>query len=189
MLARRERIQDAVLLGLVATAAVGMIALAPGAGQLLRFVDPSRLLKKETTTRHLNRALYRLRDHGLVRIEKARGKRRNIELTARGRALAERLRHAERIRIQKPKRWDGRWRVVIFDVWERRRSVRDRLRRLLVATGFVKLQDSVWVYPYDCEELITFVKHDLRLGSGMLYLIAEGIEGDRRLRQHFKLPN
>lgn len=53
--------------------------------------------------------------------------------------------------------------------------------------GFVRIQNSVWVYPYDCEELIAFIRADLRLGKGLLYIVAEGIEYDKHLRTHFKL--
>ncbi len=76
----------------------------------------------------------------------------------------------------------------MFDVWERRRIVRDRLRSMLRKIGFVKIQDSVWAYPYDCEELIAFIRTELRLGKGVLYFVADGMESDRFLRTHFKLP-
>mgnify|MGYP001617628735 FL=1 len=90
--------------------------------------------------------------------------------------------------IRKPKRWDRKWRIVIFDIWERRRGVRDRLRNLLQKNGFVKVQNSVWVYPYDCEELFVFLRTNLRLGKGILYIVAEEIEYDEAFRKHFKLP-
>src|SRR3989338_5623807 len=53
--------------------------------------------------------------------------------------------------------------------------------------GFVRIQDSVWAYPYDCEEVLAFIRTELRLGGGVLYLIAEGIEHDRSLRAKFDL--
>lgn len=90
---------------------------------------------------------------------------------------------------QKPLlRWDRKWRIVIFDIWERRHVVRNRLRELLKRNGFVKIQNSVWAYPYDCEELFAFLRTYLSLGRGMLYIVADEIEGDSQLRKHFKLP-
>ena len=64
----------------------------------------------------------------------------------------------EKITIAKKRRWDHRWRVVIFDIPERRKSVRVSLRRFMQEYGFVRLQDSVWIYPYDCEDLIALAK-------------------------------
>jgi phenylacetic acid degradation operon negative regulatory protein len=43
--------------------------------------------------------------------------------------------------------WDGRWRLVIFDVPETRSITRDRLRRYLQNHGFGYLQKSVWITP------------------------------------------
>ncbi len=92
-------------------------------------------------------------------------------------------------RRARSQKWDGLWRVVIFDVWERRRKTRDRLRMLLVETGFVRLQDSVWIYPYECEEFIAYARIELKLGTGLLYIIAQGIENEQKLRSIFKLPS
>jgi phenylacetic acid degradation operon negative regulatory protein len=43
--------------------------------------------------------------------------------------------------------WDGRWRLVLFDVPEVHRNRRNRLRRYLHGCGFGYLQNSVWITP------------------------------------------
>lgn len=43
--------------------------------------------------------------------------------------------------------WDGRWRLVLFDVPEVHRAMRNRLRRYLHGCGFGYLQNSVWITP------------------------------------------
>ncbi len=48
---------------------------------------------------------------------------------------------------QKP--WDKKWRVVIFDISELNRRVRDGLRHKLRELGFGMLQESVWITPHD----------------------------------------
>jgi len=45
------------------------------------------------------------------------------------------------------RRWDGKWRMVIFDVPQTQASARARLRRSLASRGFGYLQDSVWITP------------------------------------------
>lgn len=110
-----------------------------------------------------------------------------VSLTVKGQHIAERLDAADAIVPKKPSRWDGKWRVVMFDVWEYRRGMRDKLRKMLSKAGFLKLQNSVWVYPYDCEDLFVFVRSDLHLGKSMLYMIVESIENDAQLRKHFGL--
>ena len=54
--------------------------------------------------------------------------------------------------------------------------------------GFLRLQDSVWVFPYDCEEVIALIKADLRIGKDVLYTIVEKIENDKPIKKHFDLP-
>ena len=61
------------------------------------------------------------------------------------------------------------------------------MRRMLVAMGFLPLQRSVWVYPYDCEDVIVLLKADLRIGKDMLYLIVDELENDKWLRKEFDL--
>lgn len=109
-----------------------------------------------------------------------------LRLTHRGEKL---LRHLEvkNFQLPKPKRWDKRWRVLIFDIPEKRKSLREKVRRTLVAIGFMRLQDSVWIYPYDCEDLITLLKADFKIGKDMLYMIVDTLEYDTPFRSKFNL--
>ena len=45
-------------------------------------------------------------------------------------------------------KWDGYWRIVIFDIPNKLSRTRESLRDLLRGIGFQKLQHSVWIYPY-----------------------------------------
>lgn len=90
--------------------------------------------------------------------------------------------------FSRPHKWDHRWRVLIFDIPEERRSVREKIRRTLSAIGFVRLQDSVWVYPYDCEDFVILLKADFKIGKDLLYMIVDVLEYDISLRKHFELP-
>ena len=51
--------------------------------------------------------------------------------------------------------------------------------------GFVRLQDSVWIYPYDCEDFMVLLKADFKIGKDVLYMIVDELEGDGRLRKEF----
>ena len=76
----------------------------------------------------------------------------------------------------------------MFDIREKRRKIRSRLRLLLSSAGFLRLQDSVWVYPHPCDEFIGLVRAHLKSGTGeMLSFVAEALESDRHLREHFRL--
>lgn len=177
---KRQKIQEIVLRSLYATAAIGVVVMAPNSAQLLRYVE--RYIGTSRLDKRMSQAFSRLIEKGLV----AKGSNRRFTLTSRGERLAQALSETEGL-IKKPLRWDGKWRIVIFDVWERRRAVRDRLRTILQRNGFVKVQNSVWAHPYDCEELFLLLRANLSLGRGILYIVAEEIEHDEWLRRHFHL--
>ncbi|MEK7062617.1 MAG: hypothetical protein AAB861_04255 [Patescibacteria group bacterium] len=87
----------------------------------------------------------------------------------------------------KKRKWDGKWRVLIFDIPVRRNSDREYLRNTLIAMGFMKLQHSVWIYPYDCEDLVTLLKAEIKIGRNVLYMIVEALEYDKPVRSYFGL--
>ena len=141
---------------------------------------------KRDPRRRLRETLSKMKRKGLVTFESDHGK--NLpRLTPLGRETARRVEIGNAV-IKKPLRWDRRWRVVIFDISEKRKHLRERIRRLVTHLGFYRLQDSVWVHPYDCEDTIALLKVDLKIGREVLYIIADVIEFDKPLREHFKLP-
>lgn len=168
-------------------AALGGVMIAIGA-----VPDFSKIIKHYVRAKKGARFNYQaktvlgqLARRGFITFEE-RGNLRYARITEKGKRVLQlemqKVAHAEK------RKWDHRWRVVTFDIPEKRRGVRGRLRRFMDEYGFVRLQDSVWIYPYDCEDLIALVKADLRVGVSVLYMIVEKLENDKHLREHFKLP-
>ena len=110
-----------------------------------------------------------------------------VEITEKGRRAFALEREKAALQERGKKRWDKRYRMIIFDIPERRRIVRDQLRRIMRECGFLRIQDSVWVSPYDCEELIILIKADLHIGKDVLYTIVEKIENDKWIKKYFNL--
>jgi DNA-binding transcriptional regulator PaaX len=183
--AAREQIQRKLTLWIARlTDRSGRSVLAPEA-LLVRRLGLREGYKRQPA-HAVREALFRLEKKGLIKCGKTQNGR-GARLTQHGKEFVHKMELMESLKMRRPKRWDGRWRIVIFDIWERRRKVRDKLRFLLMKVGFYKLQGSVWVYPYDSEELVALLRADMHLGNGILYLIAEGIENDTKLKRHFKL--
>lgn len=158
-------------------------ATIPNAAQLLKFFPGFK--KGARFNYRIKSVLGRLAEKGCIVFVEKNGKR-YARITEKGEQM---LRfETEKTAMAKKRRWDRRWRIVIFDIPERRKSVRSKLRRYMQEYGFVRLQDSVWVYPYDCEDLIALVKASFRIGADVLYLIVERLERDAHLREHFALP-
>ncbi|MDP2648534.1 MAG: hypothetical protein U1D26_00645 [Patescibacteria group bacterium] len=124
----------------------------------------------------------------MVRQGHMKWERGKLRLTPKGERELKSLEWKQYMREpKKPRRWDKKWRVLIFDIPEKKRALRNRIRSTLRAFGFTQLQGSVWVYPYDCEDLITLFKADLHIGKNLLYMVVDALEYDTWLRREFGL--
>ncbi len=157
--------------GILATAFV-----APGTLRILRMFQKR---KKYYCRARINTCLGNLIKKGLV-IKNGDGK---LFLSPKGELKL--LKYQEEL---KPKRkWDKKWRIVIFDIWEKNRKKRDFLRTELKEFGFIKLQNSVWLTPYDCEDYVNLLKTDVGLGRSVVYIVAEKIDNEEKFKKVFKL--
>lgn len=92
----------------------------------------------------------------------------------------------EKMRLEK-KNWDGKWRLVIFDIPEKIKPARDALREKLKKLGFYELQKSVFVFPYKCEDEIDFVIEFFEMRRHVRTVLAEKIDNELHLKKIFKL--
>lgn len=176
---RKNDVQRAILQTIAVAGMLSVAIVAPNALQVLKLFGykPHKRQKEviaRSRSRLVERGLLSYNSQGILR------------LTPKGEAKLRQL-EAHEYRLKKPKKWDGKWRLLIFDISEKQRSVRGRLRSTLQAIGFERLQNSVWVYPYPCEDLITLLKADFKIGNDVLYIIADTIENDKKLRENFNL--
>lgn len=184
--AKRIRRMGMVQQALLASVAItGIVAVALIAPKALEILGKTPKYRKQFMYRSDN-VLTRLASDGYITFEERKG-HRFARITDAGRAALIRRGSLLFNALQKPRRWDKRWRVIIFDIPEYRKVTRDALTKMMRSFGFYRLQDSVWVYPYDCEEVVALAKAELKLGSNVLYMIVEKIENDKHLKQDFLL--
>ncbi len=161
--------------------------LAPNAVRVLQHIVPD--MRPASQKQSVSRAISRLIKQGYI--ARTRNGRYALTDTGQVRLVRTMSYHASVVRGDRDverRRWDGKWRVVVFDIQERQRHKRDELREMLGRTGFTRLQDSVWVYPFRCDEVVALVKMHLTLGYKLVYMIADAIENDDWLRQIYDLP-
>lgn len=175
--ARRRNLSRAILGVVQASGIIAVGLVAPNMPKALQKLGMLPTGGKDIGS--INRARQRLIVQGYLE----RSSTGFLRLTKKGEMRLERLALTEP--LERPRRWDGRWRVLIFDIPERKKTVRERLRAMLFTSGFVRLQDSVWVFPHDCEDFVALLKTDLKIGKEMLYLIVDEMEGDSPVRRRF----
>lgn len=158
-----------------------LLILAAGGLISLAFVAPplAGMVAKEIRWHErakFNQRLERLRRRKLVSITVADGVTK-VEITREGRKKALEYKFDE-MKIKTPPKWDGKWRLVIFDVKETKRRQRDRLRDKLKEIGFCALNESVLIYPYPCRDEVEFIRQVFGVGAEVMYLTTERFEGD-----------
>ena len=89
--------------------------------------------------------------------------------------------------IERPARWDGKWRIVIFDVPEKMKRAREALREKLRELGFKELQKSVFIHPFECKDEIDFVTEFFNLRPCIRLIRSDFITDEAELKLWFKL--
>ncbi len=175
---KRKNLQSIILNTIAGVGVLGIGMLAPN---VIGAMAKLGVIPNKRQREYVSSSASKMVKNGLI---KYKGK--FYQLTSLG---EERLRIWElsNFKLNKPKRWDRKWRVIVFDIPDKKRKVRDQIRYLFKLAGFYLLQESVWVYPYDCEDIIALLKTDFGVGKNVLYLIVEELENDRHLRGEFDL--
>lgn len=141
---------------------------------------------KKYKRRRVCDTFYRLRKEGYINVQKI-NHQIYISLTEEGKKRAGRL-QIDALKINIPKKWDRKWRIVIFDIPQQKLSKREAFRGKIKELGFYPLQKSVWVHPYKCEDEIQVLKDFFGFSTKEIqFIIAEKIGDDSSIRKIFKL--
>ena len=97
----------------------------------------------------INQAMRRIERSGFIQ-----KKQNDIHITKKGSARVDYYKLQELSFDPSGKRWDHKWRIIIFDIPERRRNARKIFRDKLKEWDCTKLQQSVFVTPHVCNKEI-----------------------------------
>lgn len=176
----RKELTKTILILAGVTCLVSTMAVAPGLGYALK-----PLLKyAKVYPSEIDRTVNRLKRQKLILVSED-GDKIRMELTENGRrkVLAYKLEEM----CLKRGRWDGWWRVVIFDIPEKKRAARNVLRSKMQELGFYMLQKSVLVTPWECKEEIDFIKHLYGVGDHVTLIRAKTFDEEDLVRNYFEL--
>jgi len=127
--------------------------------------------------------VYRLKEAELIAVY-SEGKQKFIELTDQGRRRIGRYLFEDG-NAPIPDLWDGKWRIIIFDIPEDKKIVRNIVRELLTRIGCYQLQKSVYVYPHDCIGIVRYIEHTYDIDSYIQFIVAERVETEVDLIKYF----
>ncbi len=120
----------------------------------------------------------------LLSVQKLTGSESAVSVTLSGWRRIQKY-QMQRLAIAAPKRWDGRWRFVLFDIPEEKRAARNALSGRLKKLGLWQCQRSCWVYPFECTEQVMAIARPYHIDQYITYLVAERTNIELRLRRAF----
>jgi CRISPR-associated endonuclease Cas2 len=143
-----------------------------------------RQLKGSSNYYSYYRVMKKLEAKGWLKIFKDKDGHKNLyALTGQGKL------EALFIKAQLPSvnKWDGKWRMVIFDIPEDARYERNKLRSLLRLNGFKLLQKSVFVNPYPLNREAIIYLQQTGLDKFIRVFRMDEVDNEKDLKKMFSL--
>jgi len=146
------------------------------------FGDEKRYSKKQYSD-----ALNNLKRRKLIRIIEDKNGQSKVELTLEGKKKIRQF-SIDALKIEAPRKWDGKWRVLIFDIPTTKfyNNARNALRYKIKELDFYQLQKSVWIHPFPCEGEILFVAETYNVQKHIEILTVEKLLHENLVRAKFR---
>ena len=171
-----------ILKGLAIGGFIAACFVAPNFAQVAKMFNT----KGSKDKKRLQRSLNNLNKYKLVEISYDKKGEQTIKITEDGKKRILKYDYQD-LKINIPKKWDGVWRLVIFDIPEVRKTARDAMTFKLQEMGFYLLQKSVFISPYECKNEVDFICEYFKVGDFVNYLVIKKVEDDSRLKKYFGL--
>ena len=174
-----------VLLGAGAFLAASLFM--PGLPIALKpFLDEKRRREanewKKFNTWRLKQILKRMRDQKLIEIaETIQG--HTVKISDRGKRKLLKF-NIDDMELNQ-KKWDGKWRIIIYDIYTGKKQERELFRKTLKRLKFLKLQKSVYLTPFKCHDEIEYLRQVCNVGNEVLILTVSSMENESAYREYF----
>lgn len=142
---------------------------------------------KEMSVRR-SRKLRELQKRKLIEFKELSDGTIKITLSHLGKNLVRQYK-LEGMKIKKPKRWDGMWRVIIYDIPQKQRKASNAFRMKIRELGLYQLQKSVWVSPYECLAETEFLcsVFDINIDECIYYFKTKEIPQEKEIKKFFHI--
>ena len=178
----------------IATVALCVLALASipvlvvGAGAMGNAVQIFKIFKgsKKYSKTQIRSAVNSIKSQKLIEYIIDKNGKTVVKITKKGKTKLRAF-SIDLMEIKKPKKWDGKWRLAMFDIPMRFTKGREALRYHLKDLNFFQFQKSAWIYPYPCEDEIIFIADFFGVGKYVEILTVESISREEKVERHFRL--
>ncbi|OGK46787.1 CRISPR-associated endonuclease Cas2 [Candidatus Roizmanbacteria bacterium RIFCSPLOWO2_01_FULL_40_13] len=143
--------------------------------------------RKDIPKAKIRRALKTLEKKEIIELDQRGGE---VFVTLKGMFTPVTLKYSLKPLLElkrKKQKWSGKWFMVFFDIPVKQNNKRNYLRKYLKDIGFYPYQQSVYIYPYECEQEVVLIKKIVESAKYLSYVVAEKIENDKPVKIYFGL--
>ncbi|MEK7606986.1 MAG: CRISPR-associated endonuclease Cas2 [Patescibacteria group bacterium] len=140
---------------------------------------------KDVSAHRVRQEIKRMRDRGWIQEAEKNGKK-FLKLTQQGR-LGILYKNLKNTAQSAKNNWDGKWRLVMFDIPEQGRKERNAIRDVLKSIGFCQMQKSVYIFPHEIpQDAVSYLKES-GLWSYIRFAQSDGMANDADMRKYFSV--
>ena len=183
---RKNSLAIKILKGLGYSGLVFIAATGPFLG--LNMVKNIKRQNDKKEWRKFYESLRYLDRRGYVKILDRSIKGIKVKVTIKGEEVIKEL-DIDSMELKKQNKWDGKWRLIIFDVPNTKNKNRLTFSEKLKNLGLIMVQKSVWAYPYECYEEMMILRRFYDIERYVTYLKVSHVEDELNWREKFNLKN
>ena len=161
-------------------------AINPFFGLLTAKIIEEELKKRKWDK--LRNDLYYLKRRGFIKVDKSSDGSYRIRPTDKGKDRVKKV-FLEDVSIKIPKKWDGYWRLVVFDIPAVKKQARYALLAKLKELGFIMVQRSIWAHPFECKKEIAVLSRAFGVERYIHQITCHEISAGEDLRYEFEKRN
>ena len=177
----RGELAKEILKGLAMGGFIVMCLAMPNLVQVVDLFKPGNSRDRY----RVRQAIRGLQKKNMVRIRNRNG-HEVMEITTEGKKKVLDYDFDE-MKLNVRQKWDGKWRLVMFDIPETRKGSRNIVSSKIKEIGMYPIQKSVFIFPHSCRDEIDFVGEVTGVRKNIIYIEATHIDGDEKAREHFGL--
>jgi len=182
----RNRLAKKILKGIGIVGLITLSATSPYFG--LSLIKGFNKENKKKDWRRFYLSLNYLNRRGYVRILERNAQGMKVEITRKGKKIVREF-DIDSLKLKKQENWDGKWRVIAFDVPvsknQNRRAFTEKIKEL----GFIMVQRSIWAYPFECYEELMMMRKFYGIEEYVSYFKAVEVEDEIKWRGIFNLKS
>ncbi len=173
-----------ILVGTILMPGLGYVAGAIARAKRQSDWEQSQKEWKKFNPYILKRNLQRLREQKVVEMVERDGQQ-IIRLTQKGQTKY--LKFTLQNLSLTGKNWDGKWRIIIYDIAKFKKNQVSAFRNVLKYMNFFRLQKSVYLTPHECDKQIAYLREYFGIGDEVILIRADKIENEMFYKQYFGL--